>query len=197
MAKVEILVKGYAKEKNGEEFASSAVTLIQENNLNMIVDPGMDRGALLAGLVGAGLKQEDINFVIVTHTHLDHSLLAGIFENAEILDDSNVYFFDGKIAGHEGKIPNTGIEIIKTPGHGQFHCSVLVETENLGKVVIAGDVFWWLDEEEQKTDKQSLLEHKDPYVKDEKALKESREKILNLAGYIVPGHGEMFKVGKT
>jgi len=69
----------------------------------------------------------------------------------------------------------------------------LVKTEDLGKVVIAGDVFWWVDEEEQRTDKQSLLGHEDPYVKDEKALRESRERILNLADYIIPGHGEMFK----
>jgi len=196
MEKVKILIKGYAKEKDGEEFASSTTTLIRENNLNIIVDPGMNKEALLSGLAKEGLKTGDINFVIVTHTHLDHSLLSGIFENAKILDNNDIYSFDGKISEHEGKVPNTDIEIIKTPGHDQFHCSVLVETENLGKVVIAGDVFWWADEEEQKTDNQSLLEHEDPYVKDKKTLKESREGILNLADYIIPGHGEMFKVEK-
>jgi glyoxylase-like metal-dependent hydrolase (beta-lactamase superfamily II) len=194
MAKVKILIKGYAREKNGEEFASSTTTLIQNSNLNIIVDPGMNREVLLGGLAKESLKTEDINFVIVTHTHLDHSLLVGIFENAKVLDNSDIYSFDSKIGGHEGRVPNTDIEIIKTPGHDQFHCSVLVKTEDLGKVVIAGDVFWWLDKEEQKTDKQSLLEHEDPYVKDEKALKESRERILNLADYIIPGHGEMFRV---
>lgn len=196
MAKVEILVKGYAKEKDGEAFASSTTTFIQDDSLNMIVDPGMNREMLLSSLAKRGLKTEDINFVIVTHTHLDHSLLAGIFEDAKILDNNEVYSFNGKIAGHEGKIPNTDIKIIKTPGHDQFHCSVLVKTEDLGKVVIAGDVFWWEDEEKQKTDKQSLLEHEDPYVKDKKALRKSREIMLNLADYIIPGHGEMFKVKK-
>jgi len=196
MTEIKVLIKGYAKEINGEEFASSTTTLIQDDNLNVIVDPGMDRKALLESLVKEGLKPEDIDFVIVTHTHLDHSLLAGIFENSKIFDNSDVYSFDGKIDEHEGRIPNTDIEIIKTPGHDQFHCSVLVRTEDSGKVVIAGDVFWWTDDEEQKTDRQSLLEHKDPYVKDARALEESREKILNLADYIIPGHGEMFKVKK-
>ena len=162
--------------------------------MNVIIDPGMDKEALLGSLAKEGLKTGDINFVIVTHTHLDHSLLAGIFENAKILDNSDIYSFDGKIGGHEGRVPNTDIEIIKTPGHDQFHCSVLVKTEDLGKVIIAGDVFWWTDEEEQKTDKQSLLKHEDPYVKDEKALKESRERILNLADWVIPGHAGMFKV---
>ena len=194
MAKIKVLIKGYTREKDGEEFASSTTTLIQDNNLNVIIDPGMDKEALLGSLAKEGLKTGDINFVIVTHTHLDHSLLAGIFENAKILDNSDIYSFDGKIGGHEGRVPNTDIEIIKTPGHDQFHCSVLVKTEDLGKVIIAGDVFWWTDEEKQKTDKQSLLKHEDPYVKDEKALKESRERILNLADWVIPGHAGMFKV---
>jgi len=193
MAKIKVLIKGYAKEINKKEFASSTSTLIQDNNLNIIVDPGMDRKALLKGLSKEGLNPEDINFVIVTHTHLDHSLLIGILKNAKILDNSDIFSFDGQISEHDGKIPGTDIEIIETPGHDQFHCSVLVNTEDLGKVIIAGDVFWWADDEEQKIDRQSLLEHKDPYVKDEKALRESREKILKIANYIIPGHGKMFK----
>jgi len=197
MTEIKVLIKGYAKKVSGEEFASSTTTLIQDNNLNVIIDPGMDRKALLSGLAKEGLKPKDINFVIVTHNHLDHSLLAGIFENAKVFDNSDVYSFDGRIDEHEGRIPNTDIEIIKTPGHDQFHCSILVKTEDLGKVVIAGDVFWWTDDEEQKTDRQSLLEHKDPYVKDENALRESREKILEIADYIIPGHGKMFKVKKS
>jgi hypothetical protein len=31
-------------------------------------------------------------------------------------------------------------------------------------------------------------------MSDEKALKESRKKILEIADYIIPGHGKMFKV---
>ncbi len=196
MVEVKILVQGYAKEQNGEEFASSTAILIQDNNLNILIDPGMDREALSKGLAKENIKTEDVNFVILTHTHLDHSLLAGIFENAKILDDSNTFSFDGKIGEHKGKVPNTDIEIIKTPGHDQFHCSVLTKTKNLGNVVVSGDVFWWTDENEQKADEKSLLEHRDPYVKDEKLLKESRKKILNLADYIIPGHGKIFKVKK-
>ncbi len=193
MAKIKVLIKGYTKEVNEKEFASSTATLIQDKGVNVLVDPGMDRKILLESLAKEGLKTEDINFVIVTHTHLDHSLLVGIFENAKILDNSDIFFFNGQIGEHKGKVPNTDIRIIKTPGHDQFHCSVLVDTEDLGNVVIAGDVFWWADREEQKTDKQSLLKHKDPYVKDEKALRKSREKILGLSDYIIPGHGEIFK----
>ena len=36
----------------------------------------------------------------------------------------------------------------------------------------------------------------DPYASDMKKLKESRKKLLELADYIIPGHGKMFKVEK-
>ncbi len=196
MASVEILVKGYAGEINGVEHASSTATLIRDGNVTIVVDPGMDRKALLGGLKRHGLKPEDVHFVVLTHTHVDHCLLAGIFTNAQIIDDSSVYSFEGTIVEHEGTVPGTGIKLLRTPGHDQFHCSVLVETEKLGKVVVAGDVFWWWDSEAQKTDRRSLLEHDDPYVKDGEALRESRERVLDVADYIIPGHGEMFRAGK-
>ncbi len=196
MAEVKVLIEGYAKEVNGEEFASSSTTLIQESGLNIVVDPGMDRKALLLALEKENLSLDKIDYVILTHTHLDHSLLAGIFEKAKVLDDSDIFSFNGNIESHDGKIPETEIEIIKTPGHDQFHCSVFVKTKELGKVIIAGDVFWWANDEEQKIDRKSLLERIDPYVKDKSALKKSREKILELADYIIPGHSKIFKVEK-
>ncbi|MFH1589044.1 MAG: hypothetical protein ABIB43_00560, partial [archaeon] len=122
-------------------------------------------------------------------------LLAGIFENASILDNSEIYTFDGKISEHEGKVPGTNIEIIPTPGHDASHCSVVVDT-SLGRIVIAADVIWWPDDEEQKTDVKSIMKRKDPYVRNEKELNESRKKVLEIADYIIPGHGKMFKVEK-
>ena len=193
MAEVKILVQGYVKEKNGAEFASSTTSLIQEMDLNIIVDPGMNRKLLLEALKKENLSLDKINYVILTHYHLDHSLLAGIFENAKILDNGEMYSWDGKIETHDGKVPGTDVEIIKTPGHDMFHCSVLVKTNEFGKVIIAGDVFWWEDDEEQKTDRESLIRHKDPYMKNKEELMKSRKKVLEMADYIIPGHGPMFK----
>jgi len=196
MAEIKILIEGYAKEENGTEFASSTTTLIKEGNLNIIVDPGMDRKLLLEALEKENLSTDKIDYVILTHYHLDHSLLAGIFENAKVLDNGEIYSWDGKIESHGGKIPETNIEIIKTPGHDMFHCSVLVETKEFGKVAIVGDVFWWRDNQKQKTDKESLMKHEDPYVKNKEQLTESRKRVLDIADYLIPGHGKIFKVQK-
>jgi glyoxylase-like metal-dependent hydrolase (beta-lactamase superfamily II) len=195
MTEVSVLIEGYAKEKDGNVFASSTTTLIQESGLNIVVDPGMNRKLLLDALDNDGLSISDIDYVILTHYHLDHSLLAGIFENAKILDNGEVYSWDGKIESHGGKIPKTNIKIIKTPGHDMFHCSVIVDTDN-GKIAIVGDVLWWRDDQEQKTDKDSLMKHEDHYVKNKDQLMESRKQILEIADYIIPGHGKMFKVTK-
>lgn len=196
MTKIKILINGYAKEIGGVEYASSSVTLIREHNLNILVDTGMNRKLLLNSLKKEGLTPKDINFVVLTHTHIDHCLLAGIFENARILDDSSIYSFDGKITEHQKKIPGADIEIVSTPGHDQSHCSVLISTDKYGKVVIAGDLFWWSDKDKQSVDKKSLLTLSDPYVKDKKSLDKSRKKILKIANYIIPGHGKPFKVLK-
>ncbi len=193
MTKLKVLIEGYAEEVNGGEHASCSTTLLQENGLNIVVDPGMDRALLLGSLKKEGLTTSDIDYVVLTHTHLDHCFLVGIFESAKVLDNDSVYSSDGRISSHDGKVPGTDIEIIKTPGHDQFHCSVLANTKEFGKVVIAGDVFWWRTGEAQETDRDKLMRHADPYMKNEEQLKDSRKKILEMADYVVPGHGKMFK----
>ena len=69
----------------------------------------------------------------------------------------------------------------------------MANTEEFGKVAIVGDVFWWRTGEMQQTDTEALINHNDPYVKNGDQLVESRRKVLEIADYIVPGHGRMFK----
>lgn len=195
MNKVQVLIEGYAKPtgKGDGWFASSTTTLITtEKGKKIIVDPGCNRKLLLEKLSELGLKPNDIDFVFMTHYHPDHNLLVGIFENATIFDD-DMYYKNDEQDNHQGVIPGTDIKIIKTPGHEIFHGSLVVPTKN-GVVVVGGDVFWWDDTEEQKMDIKSLILHKDPFVKDKKALKKSRQEVLKIAKYIIPGHGKMFEV---
>jgi glyoxylase-like metal-dependent hydrolase (beta-lactamase superfamily II) len=193
MAQIEIIVRGYAKKTKNGWHATSTCTLIQENNVKMLVDPGMDRKALLNGLKKFKLKTSDIHYVILTHYHLDHSLLAGIFENAKVMDNTEAYSWDGKMKKHNGEISKTKVRIIKTPGHDNFHCSVIAKTKEYGTVAVAGDVFWWQDDEKQEETSETLLKHKDPYIKDKTALKKSRNLLLETADIIIPGHGKPFR----
>lgn len=191
MNTVKILIEGYAKKIPKGWLASSTTTLIISDGIKIIVDPGTNRSKLVSELRKIKLRTSDIDYIFMTHYHPDHNLLAGIFEKAKILDDELVYEKDSQIE-HNKKIPGTDIYIISTPGHDQFHGSLVVPTEK-GNIVVAGDVFWWSNEENQYTDKVSLIAHKDPFLKDIKVLIQSRKKILEIADWIIPGHGKMFK----
>ena len=193
--KVKILIEGYLKEEEDYESVSSTTVLIRDGKLKIIVDPGMNRKLLIESLKKEKLKLEDINYVILSHYHLDHSLLTGIFVNANVLYAGDIYSFDGRIKERKENILGEDIEIIKTPGHNSDCRTILVKTDK-GVIAICQDVFWWGDNEEQKTDEKSLLEHDDPYATDKEKLKQSRKLILEKADYIIPGHGKMFKVKK-
>ena len=86
------------------------------------------------------------------------------------------------------------IEIIETPGHVLEHLSLLVDTSK-GKIAIAGDVIWWTEGEEQTFDV-NQKDHSQAKGMNMEKLVESRKKILEMADWIIPGHGKMFKVEK-
>jgi glyoxylase-like metal-dependent hydrolase (beta-lactamase superfamily II) len=194
MAEVKILIEGYAKEEGNALFASPTTTLIIDSGLNILVDPGANEKKLLESLKKEGLEPKDIDILFLSHYHLDHTLNIKLFPGKDIYDGSVIYS-DDKETEYSGSIPNTKVKIIQTPGHADEHCSLLVETKK-GKIVVAADVFWWRDDEEQRTDTENLLNHKDDYANDEEELIKSRKKLLEIADYIIPGHGKMFKVKK-
>lgn len=193
MNKVKVLIEGYAKVHDDFEDVSPSVVLIENEKQKIIVDPGFNREKLLEALKKEGLKTGDISVVILTHNHMDHFPLVGMFEKAIVLDDSDQYSQDGVIRRQKKGMLGEGVEIVKTPGHDPFHCSIIIETTDLGKIAISGDIFWWIDGQEPEKDFESLINLEDPYVKNEEALKESRKKILEIADWIIPGHGKMFK----
>jgi len=193
MAEIKVLVEGYAsKKKKGCPVSPSAV-LIFDGDIKVLVDPGSNAKSLLEALRKEKIKPADIDIVFLTHYHLDHLLNIRLFPINDIYDGDTISRGDKIINYSGGKLPKTNIRIIKTPGHAYEHCSLLVQTAK-GKIAVAGDVFWWWNEQKQKTDRKSLLKQKDPFVKNKLALSQSRKKLLALADYIIPGHGKMFKV---
>ncbi|KKR30606.1 hypothetical protein A2715_00270 [Candidatus Woesebacteria bacterium RIFCSPHIGHO2_01_FULL_39_32] len=193
MNQVKILVKGYAKPRGEGWIATSNTILVQTGKLNIVVDPGVNKKLLLKNLKKVNLKTSDVDYVFMTHYHPDHVFLASLFEKAKVLDGDTIYE-DDKETPFENFLPSTNIEVFPTPGHAHEHASLLVQTKDKGKIVVAGDVFWWMDNEKQRIDEKSLLAKKDPFTKDWEALQESRKKILKIADWIIPGHGKTFRV---
>ena len=199
MAEVKVLIEGHhTKNADNRPKIGSTVTLIKSHS-NILVDTGsfLDKEPLLHELVKEDLAPEDIDVVIITHLDLDHIVNIHLFRNAKIF----CKFRGGEYPGQthfpsEGSLERTDIlkkdlidkdiEIILTPGHAEDMISVIVNTPG-GKVVVAGDAFpskEWMDPDRQPSE----------ILTDVEKFNESRKKILAIADYIVPGHGEMFKV---
>jgi len=193
MNKVKVLVEGYAKEYgSGGYQASSSVTLIETDLVKIVCDPGINLDLLSQSLAKEDLRYAEIDYVFLTHTHIDHAYSLALFNKAKVVDYELIYDNDKELP-HHGKLGKSGLEIISTPGHSDDHCSLVVPTEK-GVYVAAGDVFWWIDDEEQKTDRKSLLSHRDLIAVDSKALIKSRKKVLEVADWVIPGHGKVFRV---
>ncbi|MFA6553361.1 MAG: MBL fold metallo-hydrolase [Patescibacteria group bacterium] len=189
MASIKLLVQGYAQTGDVER-ASSTSVLVVDKDVKVVVDPGVNREALAAGLQKEGLKPEDIQYVLITHYHPDHAYGAAWFPQAALLDYKERYQGDS-IKQHDGFVPGTELAIMHTPGHTPEHCSLAVPTEQ-GMVVVAGDVFWWPDGVKQTLD----IDYPDEYAQDVATLQESRQKLLKLADVIIPGHGHAMQVTK-
>ena len=184
MAEVKVLIKGYTSEVGGGEKTCSTITLVKDKDIIMIVDPGVleSQQMLIDALKKEGLSINDINVVCITHSHIDHYRNIGMFPNAKTLEFYGLW--DGQGVDDWKEQFTKDIEIIKTPGHNATSITLLVKT-NKGKIAICGDVFWSENSPEV-----------DEYADEPKKLKKSREKIIKLADYIIPGHADIYPVKK-
>jgi len=176
-----------AKPQNDNREIATDSSSPRNDVIRILVDPGANRELLLEKLDERGLTVDNIDYVFLTHLHIDHSLLMGIFPKAKIINYEAITEGD-KGSLIEKTIPGTDVEIIKTPGHEYAGASLLVRTKE-GIVAVVGDVFWF-EGKEQSLD----INKPDDFATDFPILIESRKKILDLADLIIPGHGKMMKV---
>jgi len=188
LVKVKVLRTGQFEffEGGGGCRARCTISLVMDGDKNILVDPGgVCEGQEVAELlVAEGLTPGDVNYVVLTHYHPDHSGNMGLFQHATFVD--GVESFRGELfTFYSGELPLTDkVKVILTPGHSSNEdCSVIVRGE-AGVVAIVGDLFW------------SNQYDDPPFIFDTHSLRRSREEIIRTADFIIPGHGNMFKVKK-
>lgn len=187
MPKVTVLVEGYVRDEG--ETVQATVTLVQDNNHNIIVDPGMtyDPRAITDAIQEHGLKPDDIDTVFVTHHHPDHTRYMGLFQDARVYDYSSIYASNRWLDIDNGHAITPDVKIMKTPGHTGEDATLMVSnvTNIPGKspCTVAICHLWWF---EGKDD--------DPTAENMEQLRESRKKVKAIADYVIPGHGGMFGV---
>lgn len=192
---VHVLFDGYSKTTEEGISANCTCTLITGPQ-NIIVDTmtAWDGPKLRAALEDYKLTPNDINWVICTHGHSDHIGCNYLFQQAKHIvgfcySYKDIYYECSFASGQEMQI-DEGLKIVPTPGHTLQDVSVLVEKSNKEVIAITGDLF----EREEDLNDDSIW--KAAGSDSEVLQEENRRKILELARWIVPGHGPMFEVLK-
>lgn len=190
MSECKVIIEGYARKEGNQIIASSSVCLIRSNGRNIITDPGCNRKLLISSLKDQNLTPEDIHYVFLSHGHLDHIALCALFENAALITfDSGLLYETDRLSFFEPDLLGEEVRIISTPGHTEEHLSLLVDTDE-GVVAVAGDVFWSYDGEENNAEQTST--ENPQKVWNPLALELSRNELMRLADWIIPGHGRKF-----
>ena len=148
-----------------------------------VIDPGPDDKKHIDAIVGAAMR-ERVRWVILTHTHEDHSPGA---ERIRTLTGAEILAFSKKTDGFEvdgtladgDTIEGTewGLEVLHTPGHADDHLCFLLEEE---RVVFTGD---------------HIMQGTTVIVSDMSAYMDSLERLKKLRRItrICPGHGDVIE----
>ena len=157
-------------------------TLVRDADRVIVVDPGMvERQAdLLDPLAALGLPPSAVTDVVLSHHHPDHCLNAGLFPEARVHDHWATYRGDEwDSVDAEGRELTAAVRLIRVPGHTPEDIALLAGTPD---GIVALTHLWWTAEGPAD----------DPYAPDRDQLRRSRERVLGIAGRIVPGHGPPF-----
>jgi len=145
------------------EIAYSTPLLLRDTKRLILVDPGdyVSFNFLEEELEKRGIALEDVTDILLTHLHLDHAYATKIFPNATIyihgayknkpynkfgLIKSKLYLeilgsWKNIVEIDAGmKLFDNKVTVFHTPWHAKEHCSFLIESENMGKILYTGDI---------------------------------------------------------
>jgi len=162
--------------------ARSSVTMIINERHKIIVDSGLmgEEEPLCRALAELGVKPEEIDCIVNTHSHPDHCGNNHLFSKAKVLTAKG------------GDVIAPGVWVLATPGHSMDSVSVVVETKTatlqMKTIVISGDALPTLGNFKKKVPPALHVDY-DLAVA-------SMQRILALADFVVPGHDLPFSIPK-
>ncbi|KJH42582.1 metallo-beta-lactamase domain protein [Dictyocaulus viviparus] len=175
----------------------ASITLIQDNNKNILVDTGLGtdingRTDLLNALKKQNLAPPNIDIVVTTHGHPDHA--GGIHDFPDAVHYQGWYIHEHTtfnlstlFEGNQHALTEN-VYLIKSAGHSSDDIAVVISDEQtMGVVIIAGDTFM------RREDLDYPMMWK-PLSANEVEQGKSRKSMICQANWIVPGHGEPFSV---
>jgi glyoxylase-like metal-dependent hydrolase (beta-lactamase superfamily II) len=170
----------------------SSCTLVRSGGNIIVADASQAymRSPIIDSLRRLKVRPEEVDVVLLTHAHPDHTGCLGLFKNADIIKmegeaiPKELEKYDIEVVSGETNIC-PGVDLVPTPGHTKDSASIFVESDH--RYAIAGDAI----------PKQSNLEKRVPprlNCDPEQAMR-SMERIAQWADVVVPGHGGAFPVG--
>uniref|UniRef100_A0A914WIV3 Metallo-beta-lactamase domain-containing protein n=1 Tax=Plectus sambesii TaxID=2011161 RepID=A0A914WIV3_9BILA len=189
------------------KFSSTAIVVRdgKDGKCDIMVDTGlaMYKNTIIGGLAAHGMRPSDIENVILTHGDIDNTGNLNLFLDAQVYSANRKIqrdnFFAQQVApsfDREGvQLPMRPLcnntDIYLTPGYSPTDLSLIVRNvQNFGTIAIVGNLIM---NEADSTD--SEIWQQFSHDSDMQMLwQATRNEIFCLADYIVPGHGEMFRV---
>ena len=179
---VELIHPGYVGD---EGHVGSSISLIRDGDTVIVADPGLvaSQSLILDPFRGRGIDPGDVDFVFLSHHHPDHTLNAGLFPEAWVIDFWARYRHDLWL-DHDGDGWHLSdhVELWLTPGHTEEDATLVIRADD---GVYALTHLWW---------RQDRTPDVDPYASDQGVLEAQRARVLEIADIVIPGHGEPFRV---
>ncbi|HLI26106.1 MAG TPA: MBL fold metallo-hydrolase [Chloroflexota bacterium] len=213
---IDVLLDGYGLNTNVGLAAFCSVVLVEvpsaaDRPTRILVDPAHvgRRTFLQEALARRGLRETDIDLVVLTHAHWDHIQNLDLFEHAPIVlhtlerryaqrphrNDWATPQWTGAIIERqqvrevdEGVELAPGVGIVNMPGHSPGSIGVTVETEG-GLAVITGDALHYAYVIETGIN---------PLVFwNEEQARRSIQRVAAMADIIYPGHDRPFRLSRS
>jgi glyoxylase-like metal-dependent hydrolase (beta-lactamase superfamily II) len=179
---VELIHAGYIRD---DGHVGSSISLIRDGDAMIVADPGLvaSQARILDPLRERGIAPADVTHVFLSHHHPDHTLNAGLFPNAVVVDFWARYQGDLWL-DHDGDgwQMSDHAQLWLTPGHTEEDATLVVRADD---GVHALTHLWW---------RQDRTPEIDPYAPDQTLLETQRARVLAVADIVIPGHGAPFRV---
>jgi N-acyl homoserine lactone hydrolase len=210
VVEIEVITQGFGVGTNEGMISYCGITLIRGEH-NTLVDIGYParRAILLQRLAEKGLQATDIDRIVITHAHWDHSLNLLMFPNAEVIVSQDEYDYiqhphaldqatplylpdilnraKSVLTVRDGEELEPGVRTLLVPGHSPGSLAILAETAD-GIVGMTGDALPSRKAATANPPTAGLIFY------DEEAAEVSARKILDSCDIVYPGHDRAFAI---